>query len=78
MHRKLFITICGLFKLNKHTSFVMFGFTIRQVLILVQNDFAIAIRFKTTAREVGIILQQVFETSFFNDFDDQSNNTYYE
>ncbi|XP_023307905.2 putative gustatory receptor 58a [Lucilia cuprina] len=64
VQRKLFINICGMFNLNKHTSFVMFGFTIRQVLILVQNDVAISIRYLRDSRSVGQILQTEFSKAF--------------
>lgn len=41
----------------------MFGFTIRQVLILVQNDVANSIR---DSRDVGLILQESFRKAFLN------------
>lgn len=61
VQRRLFINICGMFNLNKQTSFIMFGFTIRQVLILVQNDVANTIRYLSASRDVGLILQDQFK-----------------
>lgn len=39
----------------------MFGFTIRQVLILVQNDVANTIRYLSASRDVGLLLQDQFK-----------------
>ncbi|KAM7343936.1 uncharacterized protein ACRADG_010820 [Cochliomyia hominivorax] len=61
VHEKLFINIYGMFNLNKKTSFIIFGFTIRQVLILVQNDVANTIRYLSYSRHLGLILQEAIK-----------------
>ncbi|XP_065367062.1 gustatory receptor for bitter taste 22e-like [Calliphora vicina] len=71
VQKRLFINICGMFNLNKHTSFVMLGFTIRQVLILVQNDVANTIRFLKDSRDVGLILQSGFRAAFLSDLNNE-------